>query len=500
MTPGTSQNVDTSAPATVFRPSPGVIVAASLLAAWSASVFYAILVPADAGAAAYSHTVMQHLGDVFFHVPRNVTAMFVAWAFVAAAWWPGMLVLRLARLPLRSMSERLILPLVVGSAVEAFIVMVLAALHVLYAAPLWLLVAVGIGGAVVEGVRAYDAGAGARAGRPWPLERSVVFAAIVLVASAAFSFVGALSPEVQFDARGFYLAEALRFAQHHGLFNILRDEHFIAYALVHFQELLYAAAIVMGGTAAAKALAWCALPLAAGAVYLLARALQASRAVAVVAAVLFVSTPIVSWSAATASTDLPRVAPDLVALYAVLRWLADREVRWLVLAGAMVGFVLDIKAMGLFSLAALAIVIAVITYRAAAGAPPAHVRIAVGRNVAFFIAPAVIAALPWLITSWIDSGDPVFPFFAAQLAPEYYNATVANDWAHAYEQFGANVSPAAVFWAPWRLTVEADKYRNIIGPVYLALLGLVGYAAWKIRRDAAYRACTAYVAFWFIAL
>jgi hypothetical protein len=156
--------------------------------------------------------------------------------------------------------------------------------------------------------------------------------------------------------------------------------------------------------------------------------------------------------------------------------------------------------MGLFSLAALAIVIAVTTYRAVAGAPPAKVRLAVARNVALFVGPAVVAALPWLITSWIDSGDPVFPFLAAQLAPEYYNATVANEWAHAYEQFGANVSPAAIFWAPWRLTVEADKYRNIIGPVYLALVALVGYAAWKIRRDAAYRACTAYVAMWFVAL
>jgi hypothetical protein len=378
--------------------------------------------------------------------------------------------------------------------------MALAAMHLLYAAPLWVLVAVGIAGASVECVRAYDAGAAARGGGPWRPERSIVFAAIVLGASAAFSFVGALSPEVQFDARAFYLAEAVRFAQHHGLFNILHDEHFIAYALVHFQEVLYGAAIVMGGTAAAKALAWCALPLAAAAVYLLARTLQASRFVATIASILFVSTPIVSWSAATASTDLPRVAPDLVALYAILRWTADRDVRWLVLAGVLVGFVLDIKAMGLFSLAALALIVAVTTYRAAATGEPARVRIAIARSVGLFVVPALVAALPWLITSWIDSGDPVFPFFAAQLAPEYFTAAVADDWAHAYEQFGANMSLATIFSAPWRLTVEADKYRNIIGPVYLALVALVGYTAWNIRRDGAYRACTAYVGVWFIAL
>ena len=217
---------------------------------------------------------------------------------------------------------------------------------------------------------------------------------------------------MQFDARRYHLAEALRFAQHHALYDLVKSEHLIYSGFSNYQEIMYAVGWSMGDMISAKVLTWISGLLATFVIFAVVKTIWRSERAALLAAALFASTPIVSWSMTTASTDLPSVPFSLIALFAISRYATDGNIRWLALAGGLTGVALGIKATALeivFCSIALVVSVALVTARDARVTSPRELLRRVSIPISVLVVATLVTATGWFVESGITTHDPIFP-------------------------------------------------------------------------------------------
>ncbi len=179
---------------------------------------------------------------------------------------------------------------------------------------------------------------------------------VILIALIAvllyLALLGALIPETQFDARWYHLGSAAHYVEVGHFYNIVAATHDPALGLNPYQEIAYTGFYSLTGSHGAKAFAFLDAPLICVAIVAFARVHFASTRLGLLAALAFLSVPIASWSAATASNDLPVALYTLLAVHALLSWLKSPLLRWgyAYLGIAMAAFACGIKLFGLFTL------------------------------------------------------------------------------------------------------------------------------------------------------
>jgi hypothetical protein len=293
----------------------------------------------------------------------------------------------------------------------------------------------------------------------------------LLLGTLYFSLLGALLPEVQFDARIYHLSEAKRYAQHERIYNLAVAEGRPEAAFQQNQELLYAGAYRLYGMHAAKAMSWMMLLLAVVAIVGVGIEFFGSVSAGLLAALLFAATPIVAWSGSTAQNDLALAPFTLLAVYGFWRWTQTRRWGWIAMAGLTTGYAFEIKGFAGATGVTLAIFILAFARRDARAAV---------RALGVLVAGIVAGALPGAIRAAHDTGDPLFPIGASAMHSALWSPQMDVIVRSAYTIFGATTSWTAFPWMPWLLTMRPDEYRNLIGPFFLfALPVLIGYAVWR---------------------
>jgi 4-amino-4-deoxy-L-arabinose transferase-like glycosyltransferase len=292
-----------------------------------------------------------------------------------------------------------------------------------------------------------------------------VWIAISAVA-VLMALVGALAPETEFDALSYHLWYPSTFLEQGRLVAPVW-EYTSLYPMEW--ELLFGAAMAIGGPVAAKLLHFACLPLAGLLVYLLTRRFAGERAAgtAWLAVALLVTAPTVLWEATTAYVDLALALPVGLAVYALLRYVDDGHGPWLALATINMGLALATKHLAL-----------VVLLFAAAGLS-LH-RWLTTRELRSTLVPVVqlslgslLIASPWYLRGWLASGNPVFPelygLFGAS-PPERWSAVTEAGLNHYKEHFGRPRTLSNLLTLPWDMTVHASRYGGSLGPLFLLLL------------------------------
>jgi hypothetical protein len=317
-------------------------------------------------------------------------------------------------------------------------------------------------------------------GRGWRALAPPGFArlcAVIALLALAAALLGALLPEIEYDALWYHLTFPMRYLRTGWLLD-LPCEHMAP--VPQLVELQYAYALILGEARTAKlvhlgfgllAVAWT-WWLTAGLV---------GRRWAVLAVALVVTAPTVTWEMTTAYNELPLAALATGAAALVLEWRASGRRSLLVAAGALLGLGLAGKHVGYFFLAPLALV--VLFSSAPVGGPlatshradrPPATRLA---DAALLCAIAVGVALPWYIRAWHYTGNPLYPMFydllaRAGLPLRRWNAQAQAGWMSAMNRYGDGRSPLALLLVPWRATWDGVKYAGSLGPAWLLFLPL----------------------------
>lgn len=289
----------------------------------------------------------------------------------------------------------------------------------------------------------------------------------IAAAAVLIAFVGALAPEIEYDALWYHLWLPKMWLQHGRPVDIVAE--FISlYPLTW--ELIFGAGLVLGGPVAAKLLHFSALPLTAVLVYEFTRRFlpQSSPWLAVA---LFVTIPTVLWEGTTAYVDLALTLHVGLVVYALFRYLEGRSRGWFALAALNLGLALATKHLGLFVLAITTTGLLLRLWL-----EERHL----GRA---FVPPlllgllSLLLPLPWYLRSWLASGNPVFPDLYAVFGafpPERWSEVSEEGWRRFLVKFGRPRTLVSELTVLWDMTVHAASYGGNFGPMFLLLLPGLG--------------------------
>ena len=301
-------------------------------------------------------------------------------------------------------------------------------------------------------------------GGPWtPVEAALLAA---LAAFLALNLLGAMMPEIFYDALSCHLVLPDLFWRHHGFFPVFENAFSGVPLLV---QMLFALAAPVGGERLAHLVHLAFGVLCALAAFDFGRRFGGRRT-GLLAALLFYANPLVGVVSWKATVDLGTAFYQFLALYAAALAFEEAEPRGreLALAGTFAGLAMGTKYQA-WPLAG--ILTAVVAWRLRALGPAKAAR----ALAAFAVAMAAAAAV-WPLRDWILYGNPLYPFYQERFAP----AAAYVDWRAMLQDGGRNwrtllgtwTGLGQLFRSPWELSTQQLDTRSF-GPVFLLGLPLL---------------------------
>jgi Dolichyl-phosphate-mannose-protein mannosyltransferase len=287
-------------------------------------------------------------------------------------------------------------------------------------------------------------------------------AAIALAAAVMLSLLlwFALYPPVSFDSTMYHLPYAKAFVATGELPFLASLRHPVFPQLM---EVLFAGMLLFADDVAAQLLQLLATLLTAGLVFVWGRD-AFGRTVAWLAAAVYLGNPIAAYLAGTAFVEPGLGLFAAAAVYAIRRWRGSRERAWLILASVFAASAAATKYLGLFFVAAIAVIVV------STPAPRAR-----WRDALRFAAVAAVVLVPWYGRIFLFTGNPVFPYF-----PTVFGS---SPWEHV--RYPSRVSTVlSILTLPWDLTFRRETFtwHPPVSPFYLLALPLTLVAAVRDAR------------------
>ncbi len=213
------------------------------------------------------------------------------------------------------------------------------------------------------------------------------------------SWLIALSPPMRYDEMTYHLSAPLLYLQNGGI--VPYPEGGTTYWM-HFAEMLFTTAIQTAGLTLPRLLHLLMAGLSGLVVYLFGKRLL-NKKMGVIAALLFLSVPLIGYESSTAYIDLFITAYTSAVALVLLIWWQEGNPRLFLLAGALGGIGLGIKLTAGPLIALMAGLSLIIIFK----------RDNKAKNFLYFssfLGLVLLLALPWLIRDTIWTGDPFYPY------------------------------------------------------------------------------------------
>ncbi|HNT97322.1 MAG TPA: phospholipid carrier-dependent glycosyltransferase [Elusimicrobiales bacterium] len=281
-----------------------------------------------------------------------------------------------------------------------------------------------------------------------------------LVLALLLGLLGALAPEIFYDALIYHLAVPNFYAIEHKI-TLFPFNAFSNLPMTH--GMLYLAALSVGGVPLAKLVNYSAFLLTAGASYAFGARFLSRRA-GLWGALVFTTVFHSMLSAWSAGTEMLLAFFTVLAMFAVILRGGTGEKKWFVLAGVFCGLAMGVKYTGLFTTIAAG---AVFLYYVRSG-----LRDSV-RELAWFSLAASFFIVPWLVKNWLHTANPFYPMLNGLFPPnEGSDPEKLKLFVGESRQMGA-LTPREWFLAPWRVTMGEVGNSELFSPLFLAFLPLL---------------------------
>lgn len=316
----------------------------------------------------------------------------------------------------------------------------------------------------------------------WHLRRITLFSffVILFILQALVNLIGVLGPELAFDALWYHLTIPKLYLQNHSIFFI--PEGLLYYsAMPKLGEMLYIGGLAFGNEILPKMIHFSFGLLSCLALYKIQRKFFGPL-ISMIGVVIFYSNLVVAWESITAYVDLIRTFFDVMALWAFINWLDEKNRKWLIRSAIMVGLAITTKLLAVGSLLIFTIII--LSSRPSSGkwrdlAPqwllkkiprlrstPLGMTNKAGSwfrkdvvNIFIFTLISFAVPLPWLVFSYVNTDNPVYPFFSEiyKVVPEPF-------------------SISGFFGEVWKLFTNSP---DPLSPIYMIFLPII---IWYFRQ------------------
>lgn len=266
------------------------------------------------------------------------------------------------------------------------------------------------------------------------------------------NFLGAISPELSFDALWYHLTPPKLYVQNQQIFHIPGWLLSVS-TLPRLSEMFYTVALLFSNEILAKLIHFSFGILAVVALFNLLKRYLSFR-LSLLGVVTFYTMLMVGWQSTTAYVDLTRTFFEILALDLFLNWIETKKENFLWEAGILTGLAISTKILAFGTLFTFLILI-------------------LRRRKSFwqilkFAGLAILTVSPWLALSFINTGNPLFPLFGAPREPSISVEGPGFSWIR------ENIGKLPLLL--WNVTIHPD---DIISPVYLIFLPLVLIFIWR---------------------
>ncbi len=282
----------------------------------------------------------------------------------------------------------------------------------------------------------------------------IVFILSLLSLQVIINLLGAISPELSFDALWYHLTPPKLYVQNQQIFH-LPGWLLSVSSLPRLTEMFYTASLVLGNEIWAKLIHFSFGLLSLLALFNLLKRYFPLR-ISLLGILTFYTMLVVGWLSTTAYVDLTWTFFEILALDNFLKWYEKKKESFLNRAAILVGLAMATKIFAFASLIAFLSIILILR------------RKNWFRKIIVFGLLALFVVSPWLVLSWINVGNPLFPLFGSPLDLQAVKIVPQPNWL---------VQKLINFpFLLWRATFQPD---DIISPIYLLFLPLVLVIIWK---------------------
>src|SRR5581483_4503315 len=235
-------------------------------------------------------------------------------------------------------------------------------------------------------------------------DKFFLFFLILITVQCLVNLIGALGPELGFDALWYHLTFPKLYLLTHGI-------HHIPGGLLYYSdmpklgELLYVIPLTVGNEVYAKLLHYFFGLLCLFVTYKLARTFL-NQYLAIIAVAIVASNLVFNWESITAYVDLIRTFYEVCALSVFFIWYKDPKKRYVVLLGILVGFAVTTKLIALGSIGVFALLFAFVSLQAK------HYTQFL-ENTFLFVVTSLLIPMSWFIFSYVNTHNPIYPFFTS---------------------------------------------------------------------------------------
>lgn len=275
---------------------------------------------------------------------------------------------------------------------------------------------------------------------------------VVLIPAALVNMVGVFGPEIGFDALWYHLTLPKLFLLYHAIIHF--PGGLLYYSdMPKLGEMMYAGGLSLGSDILPHFLQYIAGILVTIAIYNLGKKFMPPF-YALIASLIFYANLVVGWESVSAYIDLIRTFFEVLALVGIIQWIDSKRQKYLLISAAMMGLAISTK---LIAAGSLAIFIVLIALELHAQKQSFMLTL---QNIFLFVLITVAIPLPWLVFSYIHTGDFVYPLFTS-----YYPTNLSLNL----------LNPLALITSFWTLFIHS---ADPISPIYIIFLPLI-IVGWK---------------------
>jgi len=213
--------------------------------------------------------------------------------------------------------------------------------------------------------------------------------------------IGALSPELAFDALWYHLTLPKLYLEAGGLSYFSGGLLYYS-AMPQLGEMYYVAALFWGNEITAKIIHYAFGLLGLYVLYRVSR-MYISTHMSIAIILLYYSNLVVSWESTTAYIDLIRTYWELLAMFAYLMFYKTNTKKHLLFLGIFLGFAISTKLLSLGSLCIFVLLLLI---------QKKELLYTQLLNATIVIVTTLCIVSPWLIRAYYYTGNPFYPFFS----------------------------------------------------------------------------------------
>ena len=266
---------------------------------------------------------------------------------------------------------------------------------------------------------------------------------------AFVNLIGALAPELAFDALWYHLALPKIYLLDHSV-HVISGELLYYSGMPQLGEMYYLVALAFQGEILAKLIHFFFGILSCVILYLFSKKFLPNW-LSLLVVIIFYSNLVVAWESTTAYVDLIRTFFEITAIYTLFLWRQTKESKYIRYSGLLLGMEVGTK---LLALGSVPLFLLIILLTVADGFRSKI------KTCMMFVSWMIIPVLPWTLSAFIQTGNPIYPLFTS---------------LHISSPQVSSLSPMSFIKSIFTVFTQA---ADPVSPVYLICLPLIIFI-WK---------------------